>query len=82
MVWLVLAVLPAIALIITYWLEFTRLFPDVKVSWIGGAVTLAIVGAVVTLALSYAAMWLPGVTPRKFRYRPRALLLGRRRLAR
>ena len=76
-VWLVLAVAPAAILFVAYWIEFERVFPAARVSWVGGATMLAVVGGLATLILSYWAMWLPLITPRKFRYRPRTLLMKR-----
>ena len=80
MAWLAVAVVPAAVLFVAYWSEFDRLFSQTRVSWVGGAVALAVAGGLATLVLSYAAMWLPLITPRKFRYRPRAFLMRQRPL--
>jgi hypothetical protein len=76
--WLGLSLVPATLLFWFYRTEFLRSFPNARVSWIGGAVALAIVGGVLTVIVSYFLTWLPIVTPRKYHYRPRALLLAAR----
>jgi vacuolar-type H+-ATPase subunit I/STV1 len=83
MAWLVLAVLPAATLFAAYAYYFELSFPGAKVSWVGGATSIAAVGGLATLVVSYVATWLPLVTPRKFKYRPRApFVAGRAERAR
>lgn len=70
--WLALALFAVAVLLISYRDEFVRSFPDSPVSWVEGGLKLAMVGGIVTFITSYFLTWLPGVTPRRYRYRPRA----------
>lgn len=68
--WLAFALVPAVFVWYRYWVDFTTAFPLARISWVGGAVELAIICAVGAGVLGYALMLAPGVTPPRFRYRP------------
>jgi hypothetical protein len=72
--WLAVALLPAAMMVYGYASEFRLSFPIARTSEYGGG-TLAVIAAFVTLVAGYLLMWTP-LTPRKFRYRPRALVMG------
>jgi hypothetical protein len=72
-----MALLPAAILLWRYMAEFKRFFPTTVVSPIGGAVSVAAASWLLTWLLSRAFVMLPGITPRKFRYRPLAWFVSR-----
>jgi hypothetical protein len=69
--WQFLAWVPGVGIAIFYWHEFTRRFADAPQSWIGGAMGMLILTTLLTWVLLRLLMWMPKVTPAKFRYRPR-----------
>lgn len=80
--WLFAAVAPAVLVAVVYWLEFRQRFPDARAPEVGDAVGAGLVSGLVTLVLGYVAMCTSVLTPRKYRYRPLAVifrLMGRRR---
>lgn len=76
-----LAFLPGIVVGIVYAVRYAKVFPFAQISATGGAVGAALLSAFGTYVIGQVAMWLPGVTPRKFLYHPRWpwRLLSRRR---
>jgi hypothetical protein len=79
--WLWFAVVPGIVVGIIYVLRYEDVFPQAQISPIGGAVGAALLSTFLAYAIGQIAMWIPGVTPRKFLYHPRWpwRLLARRR---
>ena len=75
-----LAFLPALILLWRYIVEYKRFFPGTLVSPIGGAVSVAIAGWLVTWVASRVIVMLPFITPAKFRYRPLAWFVSRGRM--
>ncbi len=71
--WLWLAAVPAVLVAIVYLARFLALFPLVSPSPAAGAVGTALVAGFATYALAQLGIWIPGITPAKFRYHPRWL---------
>ncbi len=69
--WLWLSALPGILLGAIYAVRYAAVFPLAAISSVGGAVSAALLSAILTFAIAQISMWVPGVTPRKFLYHPR-----------
>ena len=69
--WLWLSSLPGILIGAIYAVRYTAVFPSAAISSVGGAVSAALLSALITFAIAQISMWIPGVTPRKFLYHPR-----------
>lgn len=69
--WLWLAFLPGTVVGVIYALRYAEVFPFAQITSTGGAVSAALLSAFGTYLIGQVAMWLPGVTPRKFLYHPR-----------
>jgi cobalamin synthase len=77
--WLWLTWVPALIVFIVYAMEYQRLFRDAIVSYMAGAVWIGLETALLTFVLAYLLiMWIPRITPAKYRYRPRWMLYNRR----
>jgi hypothetical protein len=68
--WLWLAVLPAIVVATVYVARFGAFFPVVLPSPVAGAVGTALAAGFATYGLAQLGIWIPGITPAKFRYHP------------
>lgn len=82
MYWLWLVWVPALVVFIVYATEYQRLFRDAVVSYMAGAVPIGLETALLTFGLAYFLMWIPGITPVKYRHRPRWILDSRRGIRR
>jgi hypothetical protein len=69
--WLWLSALPGIVTGVIYAALYAKTFPTAAVGSVGGAVSAAGLATLSAFAIAQVAMWLPGVTPRKFLYHPR-----------
>ncbi len=69
--WLWLSALPGIVAGVIYAIRYATVFPSAAIGSMGGALSAGVISALTTFAISQIAMWLPGVTPRKFLYHPR-----------
>jgi hypothetical protein len=72
--WLWLACLPSIALFGIYANEYEKLFRNATMPFMTGAVGVGLEAGFLTFILAYLLMWIPGITPAKYRYRPRWLI--------
>ncbi len=70
MYWLCLAILPGIVVFAIYARDYSKIFSGSPISYMSGAVVVALWTTFLTLFVAYLLMLLPGVTPAKFRYRP------------
>jgi len=85
MYWLLLAFVPMIAVFVVYILEFQKLLDPAYVlvtSYIARAVIVGLWAGFLTFVLAYFLMWVRGLTPPKFLYRPRWLIYYRKGLRR
>lgn len=70
MYWLGLVLVPAVVVFIVYAIEYRSLFSGAAISYMAGAVPVGVETGILTFLLSYPLMWIPGITPAKYRYRP------------
>lgn len=72
--WLLLSVVSAVAMFLVYAIRYERFFSGARVSYTSGAPWVALWAGFLTLLAAYFLMWLPFITPARFKYRPRRLL--------
>lgn len=70
MYWLALAVVPGVVIFFIYKRDYGRIFNTSPISYMSGAVGVALWTILLTILLAYLTMLFPHVTPPKFRYRP------------
>ena len=78
MYWLWLALAPAVLIFIIYAIGYRSRFSHAGILDMGGAVGPAIVAGALSFLLAYLLMCIPGITPAKYRYRPRWLFYRNR----
>jgi multisubunit Na+/H+ antiporter MnhB subunit len=76
--WLLLTFLAGVALLAFFAYRYDRLFSESTVSWAGSGARAAMWTALWTFIVAYFLTW-TGITPAKFRYRPRGFLYGGRK---
>src|SRR5262245_21032507 len=65
-----LAAVPGIFMWILYGIRYTKIFPDARISFMSGA-PIAVWAVFLTYLMAQLLIWLPGITPPKYRYHPR-----------